>query len=121
MPRRRDKRKTHVKRSLLNSYAPKSSRSIKGCLVSMANGPLNRLSVLTVARRDRRGRDLRRLAHSGALVSSVVGLDATFSAACPSVARAATTCAMSAVNASIKLGSRAFESLRDYSLYLTPP
>ena len=68
----------------------------------MVNEPLNRLSVLTVAKKDRQGQDLKRLAHSGAHASSAAGLDATSSAVCPSVARAATTCAMSAANASIK-------------------
>ena len=79
----------------------------------MVNEPLNRLSVLTVARKDRQGQDLKRPAHNGAHASSAAGQDATFSAVCPSVARAVTMCAMSAVNASIKLGSRAFDSLRD--------
>ena len=116
MPRRRDRRKTHARRSLLNSYAPKSSRNTRGCLAFTANAPLNRLSAPTVARRDRRGRDLRLPAHSGAPVSSAAGSDATFSAACPSVARAATTCATSAANASIKSESRASESLSNSSL-----
>ena len=81
--------------------------------MSMVKEPLNRSSVQIVARKDRQGQDLKRQARSGALASSAVGLDATFSAACPSVARAVITCAMSAVNASIKSVSRAFDILRN--------
>ena len=39
----------------------------------MVNEPLNRLSVLTVARKDRQGQDLKRLALSGAHASSAAG------------------------------------------------